>query len=448
MIKSWLTGTFSKKCVLTASILSLTVQLLPAAPSLAFLKATNNTNSMQLPINSKLDEPANPAGPAASSQPSAPPDLSPMKLDDPQADNAQPSGGASGADTAGVLKSVVSTTDYVPKGPIDKGGPAVPTLSIKSSKSDDVSDKVLTNAKKMNVMPLALIESPDEAKAKDETTAEAEKAELTDLWDSTLTRSPDIQFVTQKLMPSTNSGQTTRVMMKFLSAAMFGAMGAVNMASPSMGMYAATSSGGNMVASVLGMADQNAAKKAKLSQTEAIMLYNIVRSTADHLVENYRNYKKVVVNLRTANNDLSDLQNMVKDAKAKDNAQSIEMEYTLRKAQRDIDSICEDVKKYRQGLVDLAGNEAVAKLDKQVEEEQSRLDPTAAVADQAQPADDKGKQLNAVPSDDKKIADQSQTKLADDKKAKLDSLAGIAVQSDAKPGNDKKKISAEPDSGL
>jgi hypothetical protein len=392
---------------------------MPVNPSFAFLKSAN---TMQVPINEKLDMPAadTPAA-APAAQPAAPPDLSPMRLDDPQsADNAQ-SGVTSGADTTGsnpgVLKTEVSTTDYVPKGPIDRGGITVAPLSIKNDKSnDDVSDKVLRSAKDVGVMPLALMASPDEEKAKTETAAEAEKAELTDLWDAALTRSPDIQFVTQKLMPTSNTGMTTHVLTKFLTAAMFGAMGAVNMVSPNMGTYAATGSGSNMIAQVLGMADQNAAKKAKLSQTEAIMLYNIVRTTADHLVENYRNYKKVTTNLRTANADLNDLQSMVKDAKSKDNAQSIEMEYTLRKAQRDIDSINEDVKKYRQGMVDLAGAEAVDKLDKQLQEEQDKLDPAAQVADKApekstlNPSDTKsgdprnilatdkdGKQISAAP---------------------------------------------------
>jgi chromosome segregation ATPase len=194
------------------------------------------------------------------------------------------------------------------------------------------------------------------------------------------------------------------------------------MVSPNMGTYAATGSGSNMIAQVLGMADQNAAKKAKLSQTEAIMLYNIVRTTADHLVENYRNYKKVTTNLRTANADLNDLQSMVKDAKSKDNAQSIEMEYTLRKAQRDIDSINEDVKKYRQGLADLAGAEAIDKLDKQLQEEQDRLDPGAQVADKAP---------------EKSTLNPSDTKSGDPRNI-------LATDKNSPVGSNDKKISAAP----
>jgi hypothetical protein len=424
MMNRWLARTFGKKCVLAASILSLSVQLMPAAPSFAFLKSAN---TMQMPINEKLDMPAADASAAApAAQPAAPPDLSPMRLDDPPAASAQQSGGVSGADPTdnnpGVLKVQVSTTDYVPKGPADKGGMTVAPMSIKNDKTDDVSDKVLRNAKDVGVMPLALMASPDEEKAKTETAAEAEKAELTDLWDAALTRSPDIQFVTQKLMPTSSTGMTTHVLTKFLTAAMFGAMGAVNMVSPNMGTYAATGSGSNMIAQVLGMADQNAAKKAKLSQTEAIMLYNIVRTTADHLVENYRNYKKVTTNLRTANADLTDLQSMVKDAKSKDNAQSIEMEYTLRKAQRDIDSINEDVKKYRQGLADLAGAEAIDKLDKQLQEEQDRLDPGAQVADKAP---------------EKSTLNPSDTKSGDPRSI-------LATDKNSTAGSNDKKISAAP----
>ena len=49
------------------------------------------------------------------------------------------------------------------------------------------------------------------------------------------------------------------------------------------------------------------------------------------------------------------------------------MEYTLRKQQRDIDSVAEDVRRHRLTLVDMAGDEAVDKLDKQLVEEQNKV---------------------------------------------------------------------------
>ncbi|MBK9773401.1 MAG: hypothetical protein IPP57_21725 [Candidatus Obscuribacter sp.] len=86
-----------------------------------------------------------------------------------------------------------------------------------------------------------------------------------------------------------------------------------------------------------------------LTQGEIISLYNMVRTTADRLVDQYRCYKKFTVSMDRAATDLEDLRNMAKDARVgQDAAKQLEMEYTLRKAQRDIDEKVEDVHRYRQ----------------------------------------------------------------------------------------------------
>ncbi len=78
--------------------------------------------------------------------------------------------------------------------------------------------------------------------------------------------------------------------------------------------------------------------------------------------------------LNRATTDLQDMQGMVAEARAgQDTSKQLEMEYTLRKQQRDVDAIQEDLRRYRQSMVDLAGPDAVAKLDKQIEEEQNKI---------------------------------------------------------------------------
>ena len=65
---------------------------------------------------------------------------------------------------------------------------------------------------------------------------------------------------------------------------------------------------------------------------------------------------------------------MMKDARAgQDAAKQLEMEYTVRKAQRDMISISDDIHRYRQSLTDMAGPEAVDKLDKDVQSELQNL---------------------------------------------------------------------------
>lgn len=282
----------------------------------------------------------------------------------------------------GYLKSTVAMTGFAPKGPID---PASKSIFLPSKSIGDrlgVGEKsILQEARNTGIMPLPLLQSEEEAQQKLDTIVSAEKTQMADLWESALTRSPDIQFVVQKMMPTSNPGHGSAIMMRMLSGAIFGAMGTVGMMAPgNYGMYAASNLGGSMLNSLLVGQENKNAKNARLSQTEGIMLYTIVRNTADKLVENYRSYKKSLVSLNKATSDLQELQNMVSEARAnQDAAKQVEMEYTLRKGQREIDELSADVNRYRQCLVDLAGGEAVAKLDKQLDTETCKLDQQTPV---------------------------------------------------------------------
>jgi hypothetical protein len=325
--------------------------------------------------------------------------LAPVTLD------AAPSAGAvtgQAASTAGgsgtVLKSTVTATDFVPKGPVD---PSSKSLFIAPRGIADKLDDNLKNAKSVNVMPLPLLMSDDEAEKKIETVVDAEKAELAELWESTLTRSPDIQFVIQKLMPSSNPGHAASIIMRMLGTAVYGGMGAMQMMMPNAAGYMLSGTGGSAIMNVLNVQEGKIAKNARLSQTEAIMLYNMVRTTADKLVENFRNYKKCMSNMQKANTDLQDLQGMVSDARAgQDPTKQLEMEYTIRKQQREVDLIGEDLKRFRQGLVDLAGPEAIAKLDKEVDDEQNKIE-------QATPAGTPNPSPAGTPAQNQQTADTS-----------------------------------------
>ncbi len=302
----------------------------------------------------------------------AAPRLTPVRLGDESASSAL--GPADDRGNNGYLKSSVSMSTYAPKGPID------PTSTSLFAAPRDLNGKlgsgsVIKQARSVNAMPLPLMESDSEAQKKIETMLDAEKEQLADLWEAALTRSPDIQFVVQKLMPTSNPGHASTVMMRLLGNAIFGAMGAVSMMSPSPMMYGGTNMGASMIMSAMNMQESKQAQKARISQTETIMLYNMVRGTADKLVDQYRNYKKSMTTLARTLKNLQELQEMVREARqGQDAAKQIEMDYTIKKAQLDADSAAEDVKRYRQGLVDLAGVETVAKLDKQLEDEQSRIE--------------------------------------------------------------------------
>ena len=305
-------------------------------------------------------------------------DLSPLNLNDGSASKQEAEINVDSANSGAVLKSTVSTTDYVPTSGDSDVLQAQSIQSIKGGKNhkNNKADKgsLVDQAAAVKVAPLALMQTDGEAQQKAGAVGEAEKAQLADLWEATLTRSPDIQFIVQKLQPTSNPAHLTNMLAKMLSTAAFGGLGAMSMMSPSMGTFAAASMGSSMIQTALGISQSKADKKAKLSQEEEIMMYNMVRTTCDKLVAFYRQYKKCSNSLGRAADDLQDLQNMVNEAKTgQDAAKQLEMEYTLRKQQRDMDAVADDLQHHRQNLVDLSGPEAVAKLDRQIVEEREKL---------------------------------------------------------------------------
>ncbi len=374
-VPSRLKALFLLPLVLAASV------SLSARPASAKRRPT-----LKMPINEKLTNGAGPGthaldkGTGSRQKLASRGDLlAPVSLAEVETDSNQQS--ASPDNDRNFLKSTITMSEYAPKGPIDPAGRSI--FSVKpgeaspvGSAGNNLSDpfKLLEQARNVNAVPLPLMQTEDEAREKAECILNAEKEQLSQLWEATLTRSPDIQFVVQKLMPSSNPGRATTIMMRMLSSAVFGAMGAASMMAPNIGTYAANSIGASMVMNALQMQEGKSAKKARLTQTEAIMLYNMVRDTADKLVSNYRSYKKAVALMTRAAADLTDLQSMVRDARAgQDALRQLEMEYTIRKAQRDVDGVSEDLKRYRQALSDLAGQEAIAKLDQKLDAGQYTL---------------------------------------------------------------------------
>jgi hypothetical protein len=319
--------------------------------------------------------------------------LAPINLDGDAGATTLSSGSASA--NGGVLKMEVSATGFAPKGPMDLGGKSI--FKTKSVVTDKLKDGgILSQAKGVSIAPLPLLESADEAEKKENTVLSAEQQQLSDLWESALTRSPDIQFVVQKLMPTNNPGRANTVMLRMLNTALFTAMNAATMMNPTPGMMIMNQGAGGVIGSILGAKESQLAKNARLSQTEGIMLFTIVRNTADKLVENYRNYKKYINNADKADADLVELKQMVAEAKmGQDPAKQVEMDYTLKRAERELEGYQDEVKKYRQCLVDLAGQEAVGKLDKQVIVEHQTLQELNAAP-----------QLNAARGDSAEQSDE------------------------------------------
>ncbi len=391
-----------------------------------------SSSSFDLPTAEKLD--GDTAGDAQPTQADSP-ELAPMTLKDgpsapapttPAESSTTSATTPAAAPTDGTLNASITTNTFVPKGPLegDNSGLLAPT-SMKGSKTKSIESlggKLLDQANTVNAMPVPLMESSADAERKADESQELEREQLTALWEATLTRSPDINFVLTKLMPTSEPSKASSVMMRMLSTAMFGAIGTVGAVYPGAGTYALQNLSYSTLSQLLGAVESNGSKKAKVTQTEQIQLYNMIRSTADKLVEDYRTYKKHHLQLQKANSDFEDFKAVAAEGrKTDDRAKQLDIEYTLRRQQRDIESIGFDLSKVRQGLVDKAGPEAVAKLDQQIDEEFQKIHPELApvVAGQStngeqpaaiQPADEKINNEPAIDSEKHQVADSPNSK--------------------------------------
>ncbi|MGD9681469.1 MAG: hypothetical protein AB7W16_09815 [Candidatus Obscuribacterales bacterium] len=363
-------------------------------PVSAFSVGRSNKASLQMPVNDKIDLDAIPeVTPPA--EPEKKVDISPISLDQSTADNTSEPAAAS-SDEAGdadsadgkALKATVTTDQFIPKGPLEgKQGLLAPT-SVKGSKSQSVSGlggSAVDQANTVNAVPLPLLESADETANKIDEVREIERQQLTALWEATLTRSPDIQFVLQKLMPASDPSRTVTLLMRAVSTAAMGAMSAVTAMNPTPGSYAINNLGANTLAQLLNMRESQVAKKARLSETESMFLFNMVRNTADKLVSKFRDYKRVHTTLLTANSDFEHLKRMAAATRgSQDSAKQIEIEYTLKKQQRDIEDVGSQLSMLRQGLIDMAGAGAVQKLDGEIDEELKKLHPEIVNPEESQ----------------------------------------------------------------
>ena len=224
--------------------------------------------------------------------------------------------------------------------------------------------------------PLPLLDSPEDTQKYKDQTRELEREQLTALWEATLANSVDIGFVMQKLMPSESPGRVTSLMMRSLSTLLYGGISSVRAFSPGLVGSATSNIGVSILSNILSIRDKESLQKARVTQVEQILLFDMVRRTADRLVEKYRNYKKVYKNLHRARDDFASLKNMAESVRQEQDAsEQFTVDYTLRKQRREIEEIEEDLNIFRQALIDLAGRKAVEEFEAKVSEELSEIYP-------------------------------------------------------------------------
>ncbi len=388
-----------------ALTVSLCAQALYAGPAQALSFISAKKSQLQTPMEAKLDLDAGPEGDTASGDTPAEPKVSatesksvsknkketkkevakssskkddskilaPLTLTEDGADAASKEAPVADGDDKQYMKLHAETMTVAPKGPLDGDGHSAPTtLPSKSLKSEIGHNKgnLLEQAKNVNVTPMALQSTDAEMDQKTITDLDCERAQISDLWESTLSRNQDIQFVVQKLMPSSDKSHTTTALMRMISSTLATGISAGAMLSPSPAGYMTAQMGSSFIMQSMGLLEAKNNKKAQIDQGQAISLYKMVRDTADKVTETYRDYKKFMRKVDRTQTCVGDLTNMIQDARAgQDAAKQIEMEYTLSKAKGDVEEAIYDARRYRQSLIDLAGVDAVEKLDQSLQDQ-------------------------------------------------------------------------------
>jgi len=382
----------NKKLAFVALGISLIGQTVSPCLAISLSKSSQKRATLQYEVYSKLSPGAGPQTNDLQKQdpqldnstPAAPVAAKPVDLTPVTLDEGQKSDTSLGPSEEGVFKATVKVDRTAVSGPVDQAAILAPK-SVKNTTSDKVlknEHNILKMARDVNAVPIELMPSPEEEQNQLDVKFNAEKLELADLWDSTLARSQDIQFVVQKLMPNQNSGKTANVMMKMLSTAVFGGMSMMTMMAPNMGAQVGANMGASMMIQALNGVQSANDKKARLSQTEAIILYNMVRGTADKVVRAYKDYKINLSDLERTKAALTKLQGICNEVRGSQSpVQQIQMEAELMKMQSEVDKKTDLAARDRQALVDLSGPDAVNKLDKQLIADKERIEDSSIITD-------------------------------------------------------------------
>ncbi len=241
------------------------------------------------------------------------------------------------------------------------------------------------NAKAVNASPLTL-QAPHEDPAKLSLEQKIEKQQMSMLWEVALNKSPEFQLMMKKLIPSGHRAKILKFIDAIVNNGLYTGIGSGNTIGPSFGAY-----GGDYSTPVLPdnqfhsiarlLKNPNIVEntKAIISSAEVHEFYNLIRSTLDHVVGHYRDYKLARKKLKNANDDFEDLKKMSVRISEKDPAEQIEFQYLLKKKQKELNEVGETITKFRKFLVELTSEEAVRNLNESITSEMASKDEETSV---------------------------------------------------------------------
>ena len=210
-----------------------------------------------------------------------------------------------------------------------------------------------------------------------------DQAELAEICAAAFLRSKDIQFVMQKFVSDKDRNHSTASMNKSLFAKICVTLITKRRMSsndligdPNMRLdyvenrFTFRPSGPRLVLSAFNVQANVVSQRKAPTETDATMLYSMIRNLCFKLSDNFYLYKRSVVELDRVSADHKASQRALTDKQTDyDSDTQMRMEFQLRKNRREIEALEDDARKSREALVAIAGDAPVDRLDGQIEAE-------------------------------------------------------------------------------
>ncbi len=229
----------------------------------------------------------------------------------------------------------------------------------------------------LNFIQPSLSLTPEEQQSIDEFFSRNEQEQLLNLWKATIERNKTIQFIIQKLSPANSPEQGNSLLSRTLGAAVFLPFYALQALTNNSGAYYGSQVGGRVLGSVIEGKMKKNQTQIQLSQTEAIILFMMIDEVAERLRQRYHAYKKVMVERALATTELEEVKKDTLTAQDSDSTPAqVLADIQRRSIEREIRKLDAQLRSQKNSLIELTGPVAINDLDKQLQLELSATQNT------------------------------------------------------------------------
>lgn len=247
----------------------------------------------------------------------------------------------------------------------------LPSVNLNSDQPQSKQiPSTLEQAQKANLMPLAINQSEAESDKKQKLQFDAAKQQLAELWQATIEQSEDIKMAVSLMQPNSNKKHTAAQAARMLSGLLFSAG---SMVLPAIGntnipgqLMMGTADG--LVSRMIGVPKDD---KAPVTAEQSTLIYLLVRSYSNKLQDDFQQYRLAITEHDCAQKTVSDTRQVME---ADPSLRSDPMTGMRWVHALDAEELARNkVEIFRQRLIGIAGQDAVHKLDKRIEEEKLAL---------------------------------------------------------------------------